>query len=119
MCKSTKIMCKNYNLDWEQKPIKILEVVFTAEVFDIWDQNSDNIVEKIKSMINIWSRRKLTLIGRVTIIKSLMLSKFAYLFLALPNPPSSLVKSLEKMLFGFLWNKGPDRICRMQIVKKH
>ena len=22
MCKSNKIMCKNYNLDWEQKPLK-------------------------------------------------------------------------------------------------
>ena len=117
MCKSSKTMCKNFNLDWEQKPIKILGVVFTAEVFDIWDQNSDIILEKINSMIKTWSRRKLTLIGRVTIIKSLMLSKFAYLFLALPNPPGSLVKSLEKMLFEFLWNKGPDRISRMQIVK--
>ena len=117
MGKSTKIMCKNFKLDWEQNPIKILGVVFTAEVFDIWDQNSDIILEKIKSMIKTWSRRKLTLIGRVTIIKSLMLSKFAYLFLALPNPPGSLVKSLEKMLFEFLWNKGPDRISRMQIVK--
>ena len=96
MCKSTKIMCKNFKLDWEQKPIKILGVVFTAEVFDIWNQNSDIILEKIKSMIKTWSRTKLTLIGRVTIIKSLMLSKFAYLFLALPNPPGSLVKSLEK-----------------------
>ena len=26
MCKSTKIMCKNFKLDWEQKPIKILWV---------------------------------------------------------------------------------------------
>ena len=68
MCKSTKIMCKNFKLDLEQKPIKILGVVFTAEVFDIWDQNSDIILEKIKSMIKTWSRRKLTLIGRVTII---------------------------------------------------
>ena len=117
MCKSSKTMCKQFNLDWEQRPIKILGVIFTAEVFDIWDQNSDIILEKINSMIKTWSRRKLILIGRVTIIKSLTLSKFAYLFLALPNPPGSLVKSLEKMLFEFLWNKGPDRISRMQIVK--
>ena len=68
-------------------------------------------------MIKIWSKRKLTLIGRITVIKSLMLSRFAYLFLALPNPPGDLIKSLERMLFKFLWNKGPDRISRKQIVK--
>ena len=46
-----------------------------------------------------------------------MLSRFAYLFLALPNPPGDLIKSLERMFFKFLWNKGPDRITRKQIVK--
>ena len=68
-------------------------------------------------MIRVWSKRKLTLIGRVTVIKSLMLSKFAYQFLVLPNPPGVLLKSLESMFFKFLWNKGPDRISRKQMVK--
>ena len=68
-------------------------------------------------MIRVWSKRKLTLIGRVTVIKSLMLSKFAYQFLVLPNPPGVLLKSLESMFFKFLWNKGPGRISRKQMVK--
>ena len=68
-------------------------------------------------MIKTWSKRKLTLIDRVTVIKSLMLSKFAYLFLALPNPPGDILRKLERVSFKFLWNKGPDRISRRQIVK--
>ena len=56
-------------------------------------------MKKVQSMIKIWSKRKLTLIGRITVIKSLMLSRFAYLFLALPNPPGDLIKSLERMFF--------------------
>ena len=52
MCKSNKIMCKNYNLDWEQKPLKNLGVTFTAEVFDIWDHNLDDTMHKINSLIN-------------------------------------------------------------------
>ena len=68
-------------------------------------------------MIKVWSERKLTLTGRGTVIKSLMLSKFAYLLLALPNPLGVLLQSLDSMFFKFLWNKGPDRIIRNQIVK--
>ena len=68
-------------------------------------------------MIKIWSKRKLTLIGRITVIKSLMISRFAYLFLALPNLTGDLIETLERMFFKFLWNKGPDRISRKQIVK--
>ena len=85
-----------------------LSVIFSPEVFDIWDHNLDTVMKKVKSMINAWSKRKLTLIGRVTVIKSLMLSKFAYLFLALPNQPGDLLRKLERMFFKFLWNKGPD-----------
>ena len=99
MCNSTKILCKEFNIDWEQKPLKILGVIFSPLVFDIWEYNLDEVMKKVKNMINVWSKRKLTLIGRVTVIKSLMLSKFAYLFLALPNPPGDLITTLERMFF--------------------
>ena len=46
-------------------------------------------------------KKKLTLIGRITIIKSLALAKFVHLFLALPNPPGELVKILEKYFIIF------------------
>ena len=50
-------------------------------------------------------------------IKSLILSKFTHLFLALPNPPGDFQKLLERKLYKFLWNNGPDRISRKNIVK--
>ena len=117
MCKSNKVMCKNYNLEWEQKPLKILGVTFTAEVFDICAHNVDETMHKINSMINIWSKRRLTLPGKITVIKFLILSKFTHLFLALPNPPGEFQKLLERKLFKFLWSNGPDRISRKNIVK--
>ena len=116
MCKADKTLCREFSIDLEQKPLKILGVIFSPEVFDIWNHNLDNVMKK-SYMIKTRSKRKLTLIGRVTVIKSLMLSKFAYLFLALPNPPGNLLKKLERMFFKFLWNKGSDRISRRQIVK--
>ena len=117
LCKSEKRMCKEYNLDWEQKPLKILGVTFTAEVFDIWDHNLEDTMHKVNSLINLWSKRRLTLPGKITVIKSLILSKFTHLFLALPNPPGEFQKLLERKLYKFLWNNGPDRISRKNIVK--
>ena len=115
MGRSEKRICIEYNLDWEQKPLKILGVTFTAEVFDIWDQNWEDILHKVNSLLNIWSKRRLTLPGKITIIKSLVLSKFTHLFLALPNPPGVFLKLLERKLSKFLWSNGPDRVSR----KKH
>ena len=85
-------ICRNYNLDWTNGHFKILGVTFTTEVFDIWDVNVPTIINKVESLLKQWSKRRLTLFGRITVIKSLALSKFIHLFLALPNPLGELIK---------------------------
>lgn len=114
---SPEQLCEEYSLDWSQEPLKILGVTFSPLIFDIWDLNSKEILLKVRNILNHWKKRKLTLIGRVTVIKSLALSKFVHLFISLPEPPSELLKELEKLFYKFLWNAGPDRIKRRVIVK--
>ena len=58
-----------------------------------------------------------TLFGRITIIKSLAVSKLVHLFISLPAPPNGLISELEKLFYEFLWNSGPDRIKRRIIIK--
>ena len=115
---SVEQLCRNQRLDWSQDPFKVFGVTFTTEVFDIWNINSNEIITKIENLCKQWAKRKLTLIGRITIIKSLALSKFTHLFLALPYPPEELIKKLNKIFYTFLWNSGPDRIKRINIVKE-
>ena len=64
-------------------------------------------------MLKQWSKRKLTLFGRITIIKSLALSKFVLLFLSLPNSHAKLIEELEVFFFF----KGPDRITMKLAIK--
>ena len=44
--KSNSRLCRNYNLDWNQEPLKILDLIFTSEVFDIWHKNANEIFKK-------------------------------------------------------------------------
>ena len=99
------------------RTFKSLRCSILTLVFNIWDLNSQEVLLKVKNILNQWSRRKLTLIGRITVIKSLALSKFVHLFISLPASPNELVKELEKMFYKFLWNSGPDRIKRRFIIK--
>ena len=43
--------CQRYKLDWTQGPFKILRVVFTTEVFDIWDMNTNSVLNKVEHVI--------------------------------------------------------------------
>ena len=78
----------------------------------------DETLHKVNSLINVWFKRRLTLPGKITVIKFLILSKFTHLFLALPNPPGEFLKLLERKLYTFLWrSNGPDRIYIRKIFK--
>ena len=81
------------------------------------DLNYNKIIKKVEGVCKQWSKRKLTRIGRITIIKSLAFAKFIHLLLALPNPPDNLLKNIEKIFYNFLWNGGPDRIKRSIIIQ--
>ena len=55
---------------------------------------------EIKQIINIWMKRLLTPLGRIAVIKSLLISKLSYLLLTLPNPSEAFQKELHGNLYG-------------------
>ena len=67
----------------------------------------------MEQTINCWKIRNLSLIGRVCVIKTLVLPQLIYLFSVLSiKLPSSFFKSLNKLFFKFIWNGGNDRVQR-------
>ena len=68
----------------------------------------------IKSQIRLWSWRGLSLFGKVTIIKSLLLPKVLYISSILPSP-LEFIKALQSIIYNFLW-KGPDKIARTAVI---
>ena len=70
-----------------------------------------NFIEKldsIKKLINIWSSRGLSIYGKVTVMKPLLIPKFVYVS-SLLLTPKELVKDLNRLLIKFLW-KGTDKV---------
>ena len=51
---------------------------------------------EIKQIINNWMKRISTPLGRIAIIKSLLISKLSYLLLTLPNPSDNVLSELTK-----------------------
>ncbi len=59
-------------------------------------------MEKIKSLLNIWSRRKLTIFGKITIIKQLAIPKILYPASVL-SVPEGFVDKIKKLFYSFIW----------------
>ena len=78
---------KEVNLEWGVTEFNSLGVNFSINVEDIWSLNMDKKMLEIQRLLTKWKKRDLTIIGRITVIKSLVLSKLVHLLIALPDPP--------------------------------
>ena len=62
-------------------------------------ENYKQVLIKIKKELRLWAQRDITVLGKITVLKSLLSSKLVYLFLTFPNPPADYVKELNQLFF--------------------
>ena len=108
----------NYNIKWVDE-MKILGVLFSRYNKDITERNMQTKLVQIQNDIISWNRRKLTPLGKITVIKSLLISKIVHLLTALPNPSKSALKELEKLFFNFIWGGKRDPIKRAKLTQTY
>ena len=86
-------------LNWNPATFKVLGVMFSTDLLEIVPINFENKLNEMRNVLNAWSRRNLTPFGKITVIKSLVLSKITHL----PDPDDNFLKELNILLFNFLW----------------
>ena len=76
--------------------------------------NFDFIFKSIQEMLNMWKWRGLTLIGKIEIVKSLIIPKFLSKA-ALISVTDDLVQEINKLVYRFIW-MGTDKIKRCALI---
>ena len=99
--------------------MKLLGIWFNSSNKDIVTRNISEVLPKLSQDIIQWKRRNLTLIGKITIVKALLLSKLVHIFSALPNPSKHDLEKISGMLFKYIWNEGPDKIKRIKLAQDY
>ena len=117
---SKEKLLPNVKLNWNQTgKFKLLGIKFDIFQEDKTLINFEEKIEKIKTLLNSWHYRDLTYLGKITVIKSLALPIIIQSLTVLPNPPVHIFVELQRLLFGFLWNKKPDKIKRNVIINPY
>ena len=79
---------------------------------DFFRLNFTPKLSRVKHLLQLWSSRDLTPIGKIQIIKAFAISQIVYLLLVLPNPPKSFFEELNSIFFKFIWCNKPDKVKR-------
>uniref|UniRef100_A0A669DW20 Reverse transcriptase domain-containing protein n=1 Tax=Oreochromis niloticus TaxID=8128 RepID=A0A669DW20_ORENI len=80
--------------------------------------NYSVLIDELKCMIDKWKLLPLSMIGRINIIKMVVLPKFTYLFQNVPIfLRSSFFKALDAIIMPFVWAYKPPCISKSHLQK--
>ena len=105
---SAKLYCID-QFRWSNEDINVLGVTITHE--DLVDKNYNDIVSKIRKILQSWVNRGLSLIGKVQVVNTLVASLFVYKMMVLPSIPEKVIKNVDNQIRDFLWDHKKSKIA--------
>jgi len=80
--------------------------------------NYKDKIEKIKLILGCWKLRRLDLLGKIKVLKSLIASQLVYIF-SPPQTNHTAIKEINVMSYNFLWNDKGDKIKRKVMINDY
>ena len=109
----------NIDLEWGCKRFTLLGLEYSVDLLEMDTLNFNKSLNKCKHVLDAWQKRYLTPFGKITIVKTFILSLFTHMFISLPSPSKTFISSLKNILFDFIWDKKPDKISREQLTQNY
>ena len=106
-----------FNFKWPKEPICALGIYFSYNTEYANNLNFEEKINNLEKTLNGWKRRKLTLLGRINIVKTLGLSKLIY-NASVISIPKHFVKEIDKISFNFIWEGKPAKVKRSTIIRE-
>ena len=98
--------------------LKINGILFQTDTKEMEQDNVDAVCGKIEAQFRRWSKRNLSTLGKVLIVKTFGISQIIFVMQSLTISDVN-VKKLNALLYKFIWNKNfyaakaPERIERL------
>ena len=108
---------KPLNLSWTDGPIECLGMKFTSSMCNLYEYNYKDKICKLKNLLLLWSRRKLSLKGKVTVINNLAISPFIYLA-QVEYVPAKVIEEINSIILQFLWDNKPAKVAKDVIISR-
>ena len=114
---SNDTLGQHRNLSWGKTSFKLLGINFDVDLDKIVNINYNERILKIKKLIKIWSKRNLTVIGKISVVKTLILPVLNHLIITLPNPTQDILKKVNELIFTFIWSSPVHRVKKELLQK--
>ena len=103
------------NINFTDKPIKVLGIYFGLNKEECDKLNWDSKMHKAKNLMKSWEKRHLTIMGKILIIKTLIIPQFTYIA-SVTLVSKERISELENEIYRFIWNGKRDKVKRQTLI---
>ena len=103
-------------LAWGTSEFNLLGLTFSVNLKKMVSLNYSSALNKVRTTLNRWKKRNLTPLGKITVIKTFIISAFNHLFSAIPSPDAQFMSQLNHLLYSFIWDNKPHKVSCKQMT---
>ena len=110
---------ENLRFEWTSESTKTLGIIFSNEKDKLIE---NKLLPKLNDFVNClkrWNHRKMSLMGKVTVVKTFALPKLINPLTVLDNQPVHIINKINSELFNFIWDSKPDKIKRYVLMQDY
>ena len=111
-------LCPQKDFKWPKKKVRALGVWLSTDPDVTISLNYKDKIEKTKLILGCWKLRRLSLLGKITVLKSLIASQLVYIFSPLETNHAA-IRDINVMFYNFLWNGKGDKIKRNIMINDY
>ena len=111
-------LCPEKDLKWVTDKLKALGVWISSDPMVSMEANYNEKLLKIRNCLSCWEYRRLSLLGKIVVLKSLIASQLVYILSPLPTKHASL-DEINNMFYDFLWSGRGDKIKRDVMISDY
>ena len=106
-------------LVWVEDPIKILGVWIHPDFNLMVKCNFFDKLPSIKDTLQLWSKRNLTTLGKITVINSLIISQFNYQLASVITPSQTFYREFKKIITNFIWEGKIPKVSYLKLIQDY
>ncbi len=105
-------ICEDLGLQWCRN-FKLLGITFEVDNMDNLTQTNLNTkIKEAEKVLFAYKRRNLTIIGKIVVVKTIVIPKFVHVLSVLPSPNLKTIQELNAKFSEFIWNSKTGKINR-------
>ena len=111
-------LCPEKDLKWVTDKLKALRVWISTNPVVSMKANYNEKLGKVRNCLSCWEFRRLSLLGKIVMLKSLIASQLVCILSPLPTNYAAL-DVINNMFHSFLWSRRGDKIKRDVMISDY